>query len=66
MKTSHITEEYWTVLIIAQRDQTCKVGIIVFLPVFTRHSPESVAFFFLELKSGLKIEKLVTRDIICN
>ena len=66
MKTSHITEEYWTVLIIAQRGQTCKVGIIVFLPVFTRHSAESVAFFFLELKSGLKIEKWVTGDIICN
>ena len=29
-----------------------------------RHSAESVAF--LELKLGLKSEKLITRDIICN
>ena len=42
----------------------CKVGIIVFLPVFSCHSAE--CGFFLELKSGSKSEKWVTRDIICN
>ena len=46
MKTSQITEEYGTVLIIAQRGQTSLQGwAIVFLPVFTCHSAESVAFF---------------------
>ena len=46
MKTSQITEEYGTVLIIAQGGQTSLQGwAIVFLPVFTCHSAESVAFF---------------------
>ena len=46
MKTSQITEEYGTVLIIAQRGQTSlQAWAIVFLPVFTCYSAESVAFF---------------------
>ena len=46
MKTSQITDEYGTVLIIAQRGQTSLQGwAIVFLPVFTCHNAESVAFF---------------------
>ena len=55
MKTSHIIEEYWTVLIIAQRGQTCKVGIIVFLPVFTRHSAD---YYYKSLLSTLNNKRV--------
>ena len=57
MKTSQITEEYGTVLIIAQRSQTS-----LSLPVTVQR-----VWLFLELKkSGLKSEKCITGDIICN
>ena len=57
MKTSQIKEEYGTVLIIAQRGQTS-----LSLPVTVQR-----VWLFLELKkSGLKSEKCITGDIICN
>ena len=57
MKTSQITEEYGTVLIIAQRGQTS-----LSLPVTVQR-----VWLFLELKkSGLKSKKSITGDIICN